>query len=63
MIISFAALVGVAYLIVSALTYRIGFPLDDALIHLTGHRPDGYVILSLNQHGRRYRYAQAPNLP
>jgi hypothetical protein len=31
MIISFAALVGVAYLIVSALTYRIGFPLDDAL--------------------------------
>ena len=35
-VISFAALLGVIYfLIVSTLTYRIGFPLDDAWIHLT----------------------------
>jgi arabinofuranosyltransferase len=36
LLISIAALAGVGYfLIVSALTYRIGFPLDDAWIHLT----------------------------
>ena len=34
--LAIAALLGVGYfLIVSALTYRIGFPLDDAWIHLT----------------------------
>ena len=36
LLISFAALVGIGYfLTVSALTYRIGFPLDDTWIHLT----------------------------
>ena len=35
-VIAFAALIGVVFfLAVSALTYRIGFPLDDAWIHLT----------------------------
>ena len=35
-ILAFASLVGVGlFLLVSALTYRIGFPLDDAWIHLT----------------------------
>ena len=35
-IIALASLIGVGYfLLVSALTYRIGFPLDDAWIHLT----------------------------
>jgi hypothetical protein len=34
--LAFAALIGVGFfLIISALTYRIGFPLDDAWIHLT----------------------------
>ncbi|MBK9927154.1 MAG: hypothetical protein IPP66_17945 [Anaerolineales bacterium] len=36
LLISFAALVGIGFfLAVSASTYRIGFPLDDAWIHLT----------------------------
>lgn len=36
LLISLAALIGVGFfLIVSALTYRIGFPLDDTWIHLT----------------------------
>ena len=36
LLISFAVLVGIGYfLTVSALTYRIGFPLDDTWIHLT----------------------------
>jgi len=35
-LIAFASLIGVAYFLsVSAVTYRIGFPLDDAWIHLT----------------------------
>jgi hypothetical protein len=34
-VLAFAALIGVGYfLLVSALTYRIGFPLDDSWIHL-----------------------------
>ena len=34
--LAFAALLGIGFfLIVSALTYRIGFPLDDTWIHLT----------------------------
>jgi len=34
--LAFVALLGIGYfLIVSALTYRVGFPLDDAWIHLT----------------------------
>ena len=36
LLISFAALIGVCYfLLVSAFTYSIGFPLDDSWIHLT----------------------------
>ncbi|NJC95184.1 MAG: hypothetical protein C3F07_01175 [Anaerolineales bacterium] len=36
LLLAVAALIGVAFfLVVSALTYRIGFPLDDAWIHLT----------------------------
>ena len=36
LLISLAALIGIGFfLLVSALTYRIGFPLDDAWIHLT----------------------------